>query len=65
MSTDTFGKLYIVARKLDNADANICALFNRISRSSTLRNLFSTISRLGDGVIWYCIMALLPVIGGY
>ena len=30
-----------------------------------MRKLFRTVSRLGDGVVWYCMMAMLPIIGGY
>jgi undecaprenyl-diphosphatase len=63
-STHT-GMLYSVVRKLDSADVSLCALLNRLSRSMTVRKLFRTVSRLGDGVIWYSLMALLPVIGGY
>jgi undecaprenyl-diphosphatase len=65
MSTQALGKLYLVARKLDSADVSICALLNQASRLIPLRNLFRIVSRLGDGVVWYCIMAMLPVIGGY
>jgi undecaprenyl-diphosphatase len=61
----TYGKLGMVARKLDNADIMICASFNKFSRSAPVRALFRTISRLGDGVVWYGMMALLPIIGGY
>ena len=58
------GRLCQVARKLDSADVSLCASCNRLSRSQPVRNVFRTVSRLGDGVIWYGIMVLLPVIGG-
>ena len=64
VSTHT-GRFYSVVRKLDRADVSLCALLNRLSSSMAVRNLFRTVSRLGDGVIWYSLMALLPVIGGY
>jgi undecaprenyl-diphosphatase len=57
--------LYSVVRKLDDADVSLCALLNSLSRSTAVRKLFRTVSRLGDGVIWYSTMALLPVIGAY
>ncbi len=64
VSTHT-GMFYRVVRALDSADISLCALLNRLSRSTVVRNLFRAVSRLGDGVIWYSLMALLPVIGGY
>jgi undecaprenyl-diphosphatase len=65
MSTESARRLYLVARKLDDADVNLCAQFNRFSHSTPLRKLFRTVSRLGDGVVWYCTMVMLPVIGGH
>jgi len=66
MSVSTYtGLLYSVVRLLDSADVDLCALLNRLSRAPPIRNLFRTVSRLGDGIIWYSLMALLPVIGGY
>ncbi len=64
VSTHT-GMLYSVVRKLDDADVSLCALLNSLSRSTAVRKLFRSVSRLGDGVIWYSTMALLPVIGAY
>jgi len=40
-------------------DAELCAFCNRRSRNFTVRNLFRFISRLGDGVFWYTLMAAL------
>ncbi len=59
------GLLYSVIRLLDGADVDLCALLNRLSRAPVIRTLFRTVSRLGDGIIWYSLMVLLPVIGGY
>ena len=59
------GMLHSVVRKLDSADIGLCAQLNGLSRAPAVRNLFRTVSRLGDGVIWYSLMALLPVLGGY
>jgi undecaprenyl-diphosphatase len=61
---ETPGMLWQVARKLDSADVTLCASCNRLSRSLPVRDTFRTVSRLGDGVIWYSIMGLLPVSGG-
>jgi undecaprenyl-diphosphatase len=57
--------LATVARKLDHADLSACALLNRLSHRQNIREIFQVVSRLGDGVIWYATMALLPVVGGY
>lgn len=58
-------RLGMVAQKLDSTDVTLCALLNRSSRLLPVRNLFRTVSRLGDGVIWYAMMAVLPLIAGY
>jgi undecaprenyl-diphosphatase len=54
-----------VAQLLDSIDVGLCSLLNRSSHLHSVRNLFRTVSRLGDGVIWYTMMLVLPVIGGY
>lgn len=59
------GMLYSFIRRLDRVDTGLCALLNSLSRSIPVRNLFRAVSRLGDGVIWYSLMALLPAFGGY
>ena len=61
---ETPGRFLAVVRILDEADLGLCATLNRLSRSLPVRSLFRTVSRLGDGVIWYSLMVLLPVIGG-
>jgi undecaprenyl-diphosphatase len=40
-------------------DVELCQLCNRQSRHLPVRNLFRIISRLGDGVFWYMLMAVL------
>jgi len=40
-------------------DMELCVFCNRQSRSLTVRNLFRLVSRLGDGVFWYVLMAAL------
>lgn len=43
----------------------LCGRANRICRREGVRRLFAAVSRLGDGWLWYGIMALLPVVDGY
>jgi undecaprenyl-diphosphatase len=53
-----------VIRKFDRLDASVCRLLNRSSRVDVVRRGFGLISRLGDGVLWYLLMALLPLVAG-
>ena len=50
--------------KLQQFDLDLCISFNRISAYRFISPVFSFISRLGDGVIWYCLMLILPLIYG-
>jgi undecaprenyl-diphosphatase len=45
-------------------DAELCAFCNRRSRNFTVRNSFRFASRLGDGVFWYMLMAVLLIEDG-
>lgn len=45
-------------------DASVCTLFNRLLRTRGVQRFFATVSRLGDGVVWYALMVVLPVIYG-
>lgn len=42
----------------------VCSLFNRASHIRAIKSLFAFISRIGDGIFWYTLMLLLPVIYG-
>ncbi|MDD4979150.1 MAG: phosphatase PAP2 family protein [Gallionella sp.] len=46
-------------QRINRWDMELCVFCNRQSRSFTVRNLFRAISRLGDGVFWYTLMAAL------
>jgi undecaprenyl-diphosphatase len=50
--------------RLQQLDLDLCISFNRISTYKIIRRFFSTISRLGDGVFWYCLMLVLPLVYG-
>jgi len=64
MSISAVGRFGSAIRMLDNVDRSLCVRLNRLSRSTAIRSLFRAVSRLGDGLIWYSLMVLLPVIGG-
>jgi len=49
---------------ISRIDLALCLRFNRVSQFRFWRVFFKTVSRLGDGVFWYTLMALLPVAYG-
>lgn len=44
-------------QQINQWDAELCRFCNRQSRYLSVRNLFRTVSRLGDGIFWYALMA--------
>jgi len=46
-------------QKFNDWDIDLCQSCNDLSRNLTLRKFFKLISRLGDGVFWYALMATL------
>jgi undecaprenyl-diphosphatase len=50
--------------RLDQAELRVCVTFNRGVRRVGLRRLFQAASRLGDGVVWYALIGLLPLVAG-
>jgi len=42
----------------------LCVLANRLGSPRSVEALFRVVSRLGDGVVWYALMALLLAFGG-
>jgi undecaprenyl-diphosphatase len=42
----------------------ICKLFNRVSRRTSIRMFFVSVSELGDGSAWYVLILFLPLIYG-
>ena len=64
MLMSTYRTSNLLKRMID-IDANICLKFNQTSHWPGVACFFSTISRLGDGIIWYIVMLLLPIIYGW
>lgn len=52
-------------KRMDAAEAAFCLRFNRACTKPVVRPFFALISRLGDGVYWYTLMALLPLYAGW
>jgi undecaprenyl-diphosphatase len=46
------------------AEARVCIVSNRACHRPAVAGFFASISRLGDGVVWYVLIALLPVLYG-
>jgi undecaprenyl-diphosphatase len=51
-------------RRFDAAEISFCRYLNRSSRSTVVRQLFRAVSWLGDGWIWYALIASMPVFYG-
>jgi undecaprenyl-diphosphatase len=49
---------------LDQAELSACRRFNRVVRSAGLLKLFQVASRVGDGVLWYTLVAVLAIACG-
>lgn len=45
-------------------DLSLCLQCNRVGAYALPVALFRTVSRLGDGILWYAVMALLPLTHG-
>jgi len=48
-----------------SGEARLCRHVNRWGARRTIARFFGVISRLGDGVFWYCLMGVLLATGGW
>jgi len=48
--------------RFDELELPVCVLFNRVNHRRLVSRLFGAVSRLGDGVLWYAIIAALPFV---
>lgn len=53
-----------VIRRFDAAELSLCLLLNRGCTSRAVREFFNVVSRLGDGVFWYALILVLPLLFG-
>ncbi len=51
--------------QLNDREIPLCLLFNRINHFRPISRFFAAISRLGNGVFWYVLLLMLPVIYGW
>lgn len=47
--------------RFDLFERKLCVFVNRSMRTPRIRQLFAAVSRLGDGVLWYALMAILAL----
>ena len=52
-------------RHLNELEAPICLAGSRSLRRDGARRLFAIVSRLGDGVFWYSLIAVMPLADGW
>lgn len=50
--------------RADHLERRLCIFANAAARRHALRAMFKSVSRLGDGVFWYALMALMPLLRG-
>ncbi|HUL45590.1 MAG TPA: phosphatase PAP2 family protein [Steroidobacteraceae bacterium] len=50
--------------RIDAAEYGLCRTLNRGAAFATPRHVFRIASRLGDGIVWYLLIVLLPVLYG-
>jgi undecaprenyl-diphosphatase len=55
----TLGALFTRA---DRLEGRVCLFANAAAQRRALRALFKSVSRLGDGVFWYVLIALMPLL---
>jgi undecaprenyl-diphosphatase len=55
------GRTQLVWRRFDSLEQSLCVSINRASRFTAIRNFFTVVSRLGDGVFWYLLMFAFAV----
>ena len=51
--------------RLQELEISLCRTFSRLQRRSPVRGVFVAASRLGDGALWYGLMAALLIIHGW
>lgn len=54
----------IMVENFIHMELEACLFINRFCDYRVLRSFFAAISRLGDGVFWYTLMLLLPLLYG-
>ena len=51
--------------RFDQAEVKLCQALNKIRQRPLLGDLFRFVSRIGDGIFWYALLALFPMLYGW
>lgn len=54
-----------VFTRINQIDIYLCLFANKACQRRITKNFFAAISRLGNGVFWYVLMGLIPVLFGF
>jgi undecaprenyl-diphosphatase len=57
-------RLALAFERFDRVELRFCRYLNRSSDSTAIRQLFRVVSWLGDGWLWYALLAVLPLLYG-
>lgn len=57
-------RLALAFERFDRAELRFCRVLNRSSNSTAIGQLFRAVSWLGDGWVWYAMLACLPLLYG-
>lgn len=52
-------------QQLNEIEAPICRAWSQASRRERVYRPFAIVSRLGDGVFWYSLIAVMPLVDGW
>ena len=52
-------------RRIDALELSLCLHISRFGRPGGIRRFFWIVSRLGDGWLWYAMLAVLPLVYGH
>ena len=52
-------------RHMDDVELSMCRLCNRACHRKALQGFFVLTSRLGNGLFWYVLVSVLPLLYGY
>lgn len=57
-------KEIFIFRYMDGVELSLCLLLNRLCERRRIERLFAAVSRLGNGLFWYALMAVPPLVRG-
>ena len=57
-------RMQTVFNRMDAYELKFCEVLNRACRRWRVRKFFAAISRLGNGIFWYALMVLMPLVYG-